>query len=106
STTGSGESWNPVIEPVKGFRLIATNFFSKGGGRMIANTGTPDFIVNPDFSMSLVKSWSGIYGAEITAKNTLLYGYYSVDRINQNVTLDADGKTPIGYGIAGSQAAN
>jgi hypothetical protein len=106
STTGYGGSVNAVIEPVKNFRLIATNFFSKGGGRHIGNTGTPDFIVNPDFSMSLVQSWSGIYGAEITAKNTLLYGYYSVDRINQNVTLDADGKTPIGYGIAGSQAAN
>jgi hypothetical protein len=106
TSTGSGESVNAVIEPVKGFRLIATNFFSKGGGRHIGNTGTPDFIVNPDFSMSLVKSWSGIYGAEITARNTLLYGYYSVDRITQNVTLDADGKTPIGYGIAGSQAAN
>jgi hypothetical protein len=106
STTGSGESVNAVIEPVRGLRLIATNFFSKGGGRMIGNTGTPDFIVNPDFSMSLVKSWSGIYGAEVTAKNTLLYGYYSVDRIDQNATLDADGKTPIGYGITGSQAAN
>jgi hypothetical protein len=103
--TGYGGSVNAVVEPVKNFRLIATNFFSKGGGRYIANTGTPDFIVNPDFSLSLVRSWSGIYGTEITAKNTLLYGYYSLDRINQNTTFDADGQTLIGYGIAG-QAAN
>ncbi len=34
------------------FRLVATNFFSKGGGRYIANTNMPDFIVNPDFSLS------------------------------------------------------
>jgi hypothetical protein len=106
SATGYGGSVNAVIEPVRNFRLIATNFFSKGGGRYIANTGIPDFIVNPDFSMSLVQSWSGIYGAEVTAKNTLLYGYYSIASVNQNTTLDADGKTPIGYGIAGSAAAN
>jgi hypothetical protein len=104
--TGIGGSINFVVEPVKNFRLIATNFFSKGGGRYIANTGVPDFIVNPDFSMSLAKSWSGIYGPELTVKNTLLYGYYSLARIDQNTTLDADGKTPIGYGITGSTAAN
>ena len=106
SATGYGGSVNAVIEPVKNFRLMATNFFSKGGGRYIGNTGTPDFIVNPDFSMSLVQSWSGIYGTEITAKNTMVYGYYSLERIDQNTTLDADGKTPIGYGIVGSAAAN
>lgn len=106
SKTGYGGSVNFVVEPVKNFRLIATNFFSDGGGRYIANTGTPDFIVNPDFSMSLVKAWSGIYGTEITVKNTLVYGYYSVDRVTQNTTLDADGKTPIGYGVPGSTAAN
>jgi hypothetical protein len=106
SQTGYAESVNFVIEPVRNFRLIATNFFSKGGGRYIANSGVPDFIVNPDFSMSLVKSWSGIYGAEITAKNTLLYGYYSVARVTQNTTFDADGKTVIGYGVSNSQAPN
>jgi hypothetical protein len=103
---GYGGSVNVVLEPVKNFRVIATNFFSKGGGRHIANTGTPDFIVNPDFSMALVKAWSGIYGAEITAGNTLLYGYYSLDRIDALTTLDADGKTPIGYGIPGNGGAN
>jgi hypothetical protein len=104
--TGFGGSVNFVVEPVRNFRLIATNFYSNGTGRNIANTGAPDFIVNPDFSMSLVKAFSGIYGPEITAKNTLLYGYYSLARIDSNTTLDADGKTPIGYGIPGSQAAN
>jgi hypothetical protein len=104
--TGYAGSVNAIVEPVRNFRLIATNFYSKGGGRYIANTGIPDFIVNPDFSMSLVKSWSGIYGTEITAKNTLLYGYYSVARATQNTAFDADGKTMIGYGVASSQAPN
>ena len=106
SLTGTAESVNFIIEPVRNFKLIATNFFSNGGGRYIANTGIPDFIVNPDFSMSVVKAWSGIYGAEITAKNTLVYGYYSVARATQNTTFDADGKTAIGYGVLNSTGAN
>jgi hypothetical protein len=106
SKTGVGGSINFVVEPVKNVRLIATNFFSQGGGRYIANTGAPDFIVNPDFSMSLVKSWSGIYGAEITEKNTLLYGYYSIAKIDQNLSLDLPPVALIGYGVPNSQAAN
>jgi hypothetical protein len=106
SSTGFSGSVNFVIEAVKNFKLVALNYWSKGGGRIIANTGTPDFIVNPDFSMSLVHAFDGIYGVEVTAPKTTLYGYYSMDKIDKNVTLDADGKTPIGYGIDGSQSAN
>jgi hypothetical protein len=106
TTTGSGESINAVLEPVPNFRVILTNYFSKGGGRYIANTNIPDFIVNPDFSMSTVKSWSGIYGAEVTAAKTLLYGYYSLAQVDANTTFDKNGTTPIGYGLAGSQTAN
>jgi len=102
--TGYGGSVNFVLEVVKNLRLIATNYSSKGGGRYIANTGTPDFIVNPDFSMSNVKSFSGIYGPEYTYKNSLFYGYYSLVRIDQNTTFDADGKTLIGYGLPGQTA--
>jgi hypothetical protein len=104
--TGTGGSVNVVLEPMKDVRLIATNFFSSGGGRYIANANIPDFIVNADQTMSLVKSWSGIYGVEVTAKKSLVYGYYSVARATQNVGLDANGRTPIGFGIDGSQAAN
>jgi len=104
--TGTGESINVVLEPVRNLRVIATNFFSKGGGRYIANTNIPDFIVNPDFSMTPVNSWSGIYGAEVTAAKTLLYGYYSIAKVDRTVTVDANGTTPIGYGINGSQTAN
>jgi hypothetical protein len=106
SSTGTGGSINFVLEATKDIRVVANNFYSTGGGRLIANTGTPDFIVNPDFSMALVKSFSGIYGAEVTVKKALLYGYYSLLNIDQNTTLDADGKTQIGYGVAGSTAAN
>jgi hypothetical protein len=104
--TGYGGSVNAIVEPVANFRLIATNFISNGGGRYIANTNIPDFIVNPDFSLSNAKSWSGIYGAEITSHNTLLWGYWSIAHADQNTTLDLDGKRPIGYGVTNSQAAN
>ena len=106
TATGTGESINAVLEPVKNFKLIATNYFTKGGGRYIGNTNLPDFIVNPDFSMSPAKAWSGIYGVEIQAPKTLVYGYYSVAQIDQNVTVDANGTTKIGYGVPNSQTAN
>src|SRR5579864_4277889 len=72
TATGSGGSVNVVLEPVPNFRLVATNFYSNGSGRYIANTNIPDFIVNADQSLSLVKSWSGIYGAELTSGKSLV----------------------------------
>ena len=107
TATGNGESVNVILEPVKNLHLIATNFFSDGGGRCISNTNIPDFIVNPDASLSLVKSWSGIYRrGEIQAGPSFIYGYYSLVQATANTTLDANGKTPIGFGITGSQSAN
>jgi hypothetical protein len=106
TSTGTAESVNFVLEPVKNLRLIATNYFSNGGGRYIANTGAPDFIINPDFTMTPVKAFSGIYGVEATVQKSLIYGYYSETNIDKTVTLDANGKTQIGYGVDGSQAAN
>jgi hypothetical protein len=104
--TGTGGSINFVVQPVKPLFIIATNYYSNGGGRYIANTGIPDFIVNPDGSMSLVKSWSGIYGAELTVNKSLIYGYWSKAQADQNITFDANGTTRIGYGIPLTQAAN
>jgi len=97
---------NVVVEPVKNFKLIATNYFSKGGGRYIANENIPDLVVNADQSLSTVKSWSGIYGVEVQPKNTLLYGYYSVVRADALTGFDVNGTTRIGFGILGSQSAN
>jgi hypothetical protein len=105
TATGTGESVNAVIEPVKNFRLIGNVFFSKGGGRYIANTNIPDFIVTADQSPSLVKSRSYIGGVEIQAPKTLLYVYYSAAQADQNITLDTNGK-PIGFGVPGSTSAN
>jgi hypothetical protein len=107
SSTGTGESINFVLEPTKTLHVIATNFWSNGGGRYLGNTSVPDFIVNPDFSQSKVKGFGGIYGAEFqVVPKTLLYGYYSPVTIDQNVTFDANGTTMIGYGVTNSQTAN
>ena len=54
SATGRGVSVNANLEPVKGLHLIATTFFSNGGGRYIGGLA-PDFIVNADGSIALVR---------------------------------------------------
>jgi hypothetical protein len=106
SANATGGSVNAVLEPVKNFRIAATTFFSNGGGRYIANTNLPDFIINADASLSLVKSRSFIVGPEIQAgAKTLLYGYYSQAQADQNVAVDTNGKA-IGFGVAGSTSAN
>ncbi len=103
---GKGGSANVNLEPVKNLHLIFTSFFSNGGGRYIANTSFPDFIVNADGSMTLVKSHSVIGGIEAQVMpKTLFYGYYSQAKANQALTVDTGGKS-IGYGVAGANGAN
>jgi len=105
STTGTGVEAAGSFEVVPNFRILASGFWSDGGGRYIANVNGPDFIVNPDASQTLVGSRSTLAGAEYTYQRTVAYGYFSYASFDQTVTTDADGK-PIGYGIAGSTAAN
>jgi len=106
SSTGKGGSINAAFEVVPNVRIVLMNYFSDGGGRYISNTNVPDFIVNADGSMSTVSSWSGIYGAEATVKKTLVYGYYSTTNADQLTAFDANGTTPIGFGVPNSQSAN
>jgi hypothetical protein len=87
-------------------RLVATGFFSSGGGRYIANTNLPDFIVNPDASITLVATRSYLIGTEIqAARKRGLYAYDSEAHADRAVTSDVDGSA-IGFGVAGSTAAN
>ena len=76
--TAIGGALNAAVEPVSSVRLIATGFYSSGGGRYIANTNLPDLIVNHDASMTLVTTWSSLIGTEIQAgSKTSLHAYYS-----------------------------
>jgi hypothetical protein len=104
--TGKAGSLNIALEVVPNVRFVAMNYFSDGGGRYIANANIPDFIVNADGSMKTVSSWSGIYGLEATHEKTLVYGYYSIANGDQRTAFDANGTTPIGFGVPNSQSAN
>ncbi len=104
--TAIGGALTAAIEPIPSVRLIATAFYSSGGGRYIANTNLPDLIVNNDASMTLVTTWSSLIGTEIQAGNkTSLHAYYSAAHANRAVTTDVDG-SQIGFGVPGSTAAN
>jgi hypothetical protein len=107
TATGKGGSINVNLEPVKNLHFVFNSFFSTGGGRYIANENIPDFIVNADSSMTLVKARSLSGGLEVQATpKTLIYGYYSAVHADQAVGLDLNGTTPIGFGIANATAAN
>ena len=104
--TAIGGAFTASIEPAPSVRLLATGFYSSGGGRYIANTNLPDLIVNADASLTLVTTWSSLIGTEIQAgKKALIYGYYSAAHGDRTVSTDADGST-IGFGAPGLTAAN
>ena len=104
--TAIGGELNAAVEPIPSIRLIATVFYSSGGGRYLANTNLPDFIVNQDASITLVKTWSSLIGTEIQAAHkTMLHAYYSAAHADRTVTTDVDGSA-IGFGVPGSTAAN
>jgi hypothetical protein len=101
SKTGGGGSVNGNFEIFPGFRLVTNNFWSDGEGRYLFGVA-PDFIVRADGSPSLIHSGSTVSGFEYAHKNTQIYAYYGGIFIGKNTALDADGKTKIGYGYAGS----
>ena len=104
SATGTGVSVSGVFQLAKGLHAIATTLVSDGGGRYMIGQA-PDFIVNPDASITTVGSTSGMAGIEAQVKpSTMLFGYYGTVRIDQETASDA-GK-PIGYGIPGATGAN
>jgi len=98
---GGGGAATLNVELVKNFRLIATGFYSYGGGRYIASTAGPDVIVRPNGTLSGVHSGSGIGGFEWQANpKTTIYGYYSGAYFARN--FDQVGATFTGYGFPGS----
>jgi len=75
SIEGGGGSVNLNFELVKNLHLIATSFYSCGGGRYIFGLG-PDVAVRGDGTLSCVHADSGIGGIEWQATPRLMiYGY-------------------------------
>ena len=101
---GGGVAVNLNFELFKGFRVLTNNFWSDGAGRYIFGQA-PDFIIGADGNLSLVHSASTVTGVEITARKTVLYGYYGGVYIGKNLAVDATGKT-IGYGPIASDGQN
>jgi hypothetical protein len=109
TATGKGGSVVVNVEPIKNLHIIGTFFDSTGGGRYIANANLPDFIVNPDSSMTLVKSKSYIGGIEEQATSkTLVYFYYSEAQADAATVTDTTAKVPgvIGFGVTSQSGAN
>src|SRR5258706_2603491 len=101
SIHGGGGAATMNVELVKNFRIIATGFYSYGGGRYIASTAGPDVIVRPNGTLSGIRSGSGIGGFEWQPNpKTVIYGYYSGAYFGKN--FDQTGATFTGYGFPGS----
>jgi hypothetical protein len=105
TTIGGGVSLNLNFELFKNFRLLTNNFWSDGGGRYIFGQA-PDFIVRANGTPSLVHSGSSVTGFEATVRNTLFYAYYGGVYVGQDLALDANGTTKIGYGKISSDGQN
>jgi hypothetical protein len=100
---GGGIAGTLNVELVKNFRFIATGFYSSGGGRYIASTAGPDFIIRPDGNLSGVKSGSGIGGFEYQVNpKTLIYGYYSGAYFGRNVDSVTTTVNATGAGATGT----
>ncbi len=65
----------------------------------------PDFIVRANGSPSMIHSGSTLDGFEYNKGKNQFYGYYGGITIEKNTALDANGKTPIGWGYVGSSNA-
>lgn len=105
---GGGVAATMNVELVKNFRLIATGFYSYGGGRYIASTAGPDVIIRPNGTLSGIRSGSGIAGFEYQPNpKTVIYGYYSGAYFGKNFDGVTNTATPpvttfTGYGFPGS----
>jgi len=104
---GGGGEVGLNVELFKNFRVMGTGYWSYGGGRYIASTGGPDFIIRPDGTLSGVHSGSAIGGLEYQATpKTMFYGYYSAAYFGKNVNTVTAGTPPVttftGYGQPGS----
>jgi hypothetical protein len=103
--TGAGGFVNLGAEVFKGFRILTNNYWASGGGRYIFGQ-VPDVIIRSDGSISPIKAASTVSGFEFTHKNSLLYFYYGGIYAYQNVALDTNNTTFIGYGVPGSTSQN
>ena len=101
TATGRGGSINANVALTKRLRLVSNNFYGAGGGRYLFGQA-PDVVVRADGTLQTVNSAGFNEGFELTVKKWLWYSYYGNIYVERAQLLDANGKTPIGYGYSGS----
>lgn len=109
---GAGISGVVNLEVIRKLHLIATGFWSDGGGRYIGGLG-PGFVVAQrgskmaPFAAQLVHSGSGIAGVEWQASRaTVLSATFSGAYFARAFSLDPSTGSLVGYGFAGSANSN
>ncbi|MGH9414923.1 MAG: hypothetical protein ACRD0Y_14430 [Terriglobales bacterium] len=103
TANGAGVSLNGSAEIAPGVSLIATLFYSDGGGRLIQGLG-PDAVIRPNGTPALVRSDSSILGFEAKRGSNLLFGYYSLAYFGRAAYRDTNGSEE-GFGFAGSSSS-
>jgi len=109
---GGGISAAANIEVARNLHVIATGFWSDGGGRYIGGLG-PAFVVGQaggtasPFSVRMVHSGSAIGGVEWRAfKKNVVALTYSGAYFGRSFSIDPSTGAPIGYGFSGSANSN
>ena len=105
---GGGISAGANIEVARNLNMIATGFWSDGGGRYIGGLG-PAFVVaqpgtiNSPFAARMVHSGSTIAGLEWRAtKSNVIALTYSGAYFGRSFSVDPSTGTLVGYGFSGS----
>ena len=71
TANGGAGQFNFNVELVKGFRLIANNYYGTGGGRYMMGQA-PDLMVNSNGTLTTIKSGSTLDGFEYTKESDTL----------------------------------
>ena len=101
TATGGGVNAAVNLELFKNFRLIASGFYSDGGGRWIFGLG-PDVIIKANGEPSLVHSASTVSGFEYQPNTKNIFDvYYGGAYVQKNTAIDLNGQF-VGYGYPGS----
>ena len=103
TATGRGGSINANVALTQAVASGEQQFLGRCGGRYLFGQA-PDVVVRAD-GKSVADGQFGRgfnEGFELTVKKWLWYSYYGNIYVERAQLLDANGKTPIGYGYSGS----
>lgn len=101
---GGGLALNGNLALGPRLRLLATSFYSDGGGRYIFGLG-PDLVVRPNGGLAAVRAASGMGGFELRPLPAwTFYGYYGAAWFGRNDEMTNTGA--VGFGFPGSSSSD